>query len=748
MSRILKEGLAHRSDSPTFRQGSRSVPRSLAAALLALLLPVAAGADQNPLVELGTAFTGRPYVLDGNLVMESDGLHEVLRRMDDPLRPTLLGWIDHSQSGYYGEVSYRDGLMLAVHEGSQGGFELVDLVDPTSPEPLSVVNGTSFTSGWLGEGAVIVATAEFCIAYDIDDPRAPEFAAVELLGDVSGSRWFSELGSILYLVDHGSTLRGFDLSSAPALVDVGTADLDLESIAAMVAGDGVLHVLGSRAADVGGDEVVLLTLAETGSLDPVVVAENVLDSGPGARGRALARDGDLLLVALDDGTVHGLSLASPAQPTAVFTLAHLADHLAIGHQALYVLAADRLHIYARPAGGQTPEHLVSRQVLPRIRNVIGDGPVVLAQLHDDPTQLVPVDVTNPQRPRLFEPVALGFGQHLAHDDDRLIVSDGTTRFDIWDVSDPVAPVRLRSVRDTESRLNRARLAGNTLVFDGLDGVANILYDLTDPLRPRRGIGIATNSARAVGETLMLTGGGNRLGLFDIADVERPKWAAPVVLNGNAAAAAFAGPWLYIVVERWPGEVSLRVISVADPTTPQELASLPLPSLASVLVARGPRLFAQSYNQTIVIDISEPLAPSLVGTFPSWGQSGRGLAFHGSTIVNSGWLICLRDETLDHAAVGESPGVTAASLAAPYPNPFNPATTLAFAVDRPGHYTLTVHDVAGREIARLHDGPLGAGEHERTWLGRDHRGRPVASGVYLVRLGGGTVEAIRTVTLIK
>src|SRR5690606_6748128 len=71
------------------------------------------------------------------------------------------------------------------------------------------------------------------------------------------------------------------------------------------------------------------------------------------------------------------------------------------------------------------------------------------------------------------------------------------------------------------------------------------------------------------------------------------------------------------------------------------------------------------------------------------------------------------------------GVT---LAPNYPNPFNPATTIAFSVPRATPVRLTVHDALGRHVATLVDAVRPAGRYE---LRVDLSGLP--SGVYFYRL---------------
>lgn len=91
---------------------------------------------------------------------------------------------------------------------------------------------------------------------------------------------------------------------------------------------------------------------------------------------------------------------------------------------------------------------------------------------------------------------------------------------------------------------------------------------------------------------------------------------------------------------------------------------------------------------------------------------------------------------------------AAVLGAAYPNPFNPQTTLRFRVERAMPVRLAVHDASGRRLAVLADGLRQPGDHEVAWRAQDAAGRPLPSGVYLVRLE--TPDGVRSgkVSLLK
>jgi len=85
-----------------------------------------------------------------------------------------------------------------------------------------------------------------------------------------------------------------------------------------------------------------------------------------------------------------------------------------------------------------------------------------------------------------------------------------------------------------------------------------------------------------------------------------------------------------------------------------------------------------------------------------------------------------------------------------PNPFNPKTTIRFALAEAGVVELAVYTLGGRRLATLLEAaPLPAGEHAVTWNGQDDGGRSLASGVYLCRLR--TNDASRSslkVTLLR
>ncbi len=79
--------------------------------------------------------------------------------------------------------------------------------------------------------------------------------------------------------------------------------------------------------------------------------------------------------------------------------------------------------------------------------------------------------------------------------------------------------------------------------------------------------------------------------------------------------------------------------------------------------------------------------------------------------------------------------TTTQLLPNYPNPFNPTTTISFAINghTPGTVTLTVYNVLGQEIKQLLHGHYTPGTYSVSWDATDQAGQGVASGMYFYRL---------------
>ena len=85
----------------------------------------------------------------------------------------------------------------------------------------------------------------------------------------------------------------------------------------------------------------------------------------------------------------------------------------------------------------------------------------------------------------------------------------------------------------------------------------------------------------------------------------------------------------------------------------------------------------------------------------------------------------------------------------HPNPFNPTTSIEYAVGERGFVTLRIYDVSGRVVRTLVSDTREPGKvHVAVWDGRDGRGRSVSSGVYFYRLETRNLVQTRKMVLLK
>lgn len=112
-----------------------------------------------------------------------------------------------------------------------------------------------------------------------------------------------------------------------------------------------------------------------------------------------------------------------------------------------------------------------------------------------------------------------------------------------------------------------------------------------------------------------------------------------------------------------------------------------------------------------------------------------------------WVLRTTTNSLVTGAPGTPPAPVLA-LAPNWPNPFNPATTIPFALPRDARVRLAIYDAAGRLVRVLVEGERPAGSHTARWDGTDALGRAAGSGVYFARLTAAGEAAIRPLVLAR
>ena len=86
----------------------------------------------------------------------------------------------------------------------------------------------------------------------------------------------------------------------------------------------------------------------------------------------------------------------------------------------------------------------------------------------------------------------------------------------------------------------------------------------------------------------------------------------------------------------------------------------------------------------------------------------------------------------------------------HPNPFNPSTTIDYAIPEGAAVpvSLNIYDLRGRLMRNLVEDEKEPGSHAVHWNGRDNQGGEVSSGLYLYRLEVGEFTSTRKMMLLR
>ncbi len=142
-----------------------------------------------------------------------------------------------------------------------------------------------------------------------------------------------------------------------------------------------------------------------------------------------------------------------------------------------------------------------------------------------------------------------------------------------------------------------------------------------------------------------------------------------------------------------------------------------------------------------------------------GELGLRLVFRPTTEIESTTLEITDNQTYDRAlgvnrlalpapvALQTRPAVF--SLADNYPNPFNPTTTLQYALPQAADVALTVYNVLGQPVRTLVAERQNAGRYAVEWDATNDQGHRLSSGMYFYRLqAGGDFREVKKMLLLK
>ena len=160
-----------------------------------------------------------------------------------------------------------------------------------------------------------------------------------------------------------------------------------------------------------------------------------------------------------------------------------------------------------------------------------------------------------------------------------------------------------------------------------------------------------------------------------------------------------------------------------------------------MLASGPFSLALGDTQEIVLGI--------IGALGSSGPASVGILKYRTQVLRSIYAV-LEEKSLE---IPEEPPPVAVVpddyyLYPNFPNPFNPSTTIEYAIPVDADVRVSIFDVLGREVRILEAARKPAGTYRVVWDGRDRDGRSVSSGIYFYTLIAGHVELSHKLVLVR
>ncbi|MEM1097097.1 MAG: hypothetical protein AAGJ10_21075, partial [Bacteroidota bacterium] len=552
-----------------------------------------------------------------------------------------------------------------------------------------------------GALTTVAATATHVFVTQAGGVSVFEASTLNRVARLDGAASGTVVGNQLLGV-RGATLTIADITNPAAPVLLGSVQLDantgLDATAPVVVGNHAY--VGLSSFSTGSLKVV--DISTPGS--PVVVAT----VNRRAQGVGVA-NGHVVVLDRQTAEVVAFDVSTPANPTqvGVVDLGTRSDDLAAVGNLIFVGIGSRANAGLAVIDASDPANLAilaqgvsgSSDAYGRL---IANGSTVYANNFDEPRTLDVFDVSNPAAPAFRGSIGSDFDVNLAVVGTTVYETNNKTLRAI-DASDPAAPTeadRVTTELEFASRMvaldghlyvnaeQPVRLAigdEGALTFEatlpfadfpttigGTDGHLYVgsfngvtLFDVTDPDAPvERGtastagapFGLAATGTLVVA-TLDIFGSSD-LAILDFAVPDTPVQRGTYTPGAHALALAFdaVGTTLYVVTEQ-----ALEIVDLSDPTAPTLVGSVNLAGSGQAIALAGTTAFVGSL--TLVnnfapptgwfveaIDVSNPAAPSVLATTSATNETLLDLVHVGDgTVVGSFPEFGLRAFALEEAA---------------------------------------------------------------------------------------------------
>lgn len=113
--------------------------------------------------------------------------------------------------------------------------------------------------------------------------------------------------------------------------------------------------------------------------------------------------------------------------------------------------------------------------------------------------------------------------------------------------------------------------------------------------------------------------------------------------------------------------------------------------------------------------------------------------------NNGGNMFAKNNYTDISTTNSISNATTLSI---FPKPVSNTTTIYFSLSQSQKVSLKIFDVNGRLVTTLANEEMQAGVHEIKWNANNASGKPVSSGLYLLRIEAGYFKETKKIFLVK
>lgn len=249
-----------------------------------------------------------------------------------------------------------------------------------------------------------------------------------------------------------------------------------------------------------------------------------------------------------------------------------------------------------------------------------------------------LDVTTPAAPQLLASEKIedsGSTENGLIVGNQLYVASTGAGLQIFDITDPALPVLSGSTKTPKTA--REIAVNNSTAFVACDGGGLSIIDVTDNKAPIE-VGRYDHSGEALsvwvdGTIAYLAKGEGNLQILDISNPQAPTRLGH--FDHHSTCVQVVGNRAYVAGNRtYPdGEHKFRIVDISNPANPLESGSCSLPGDYSyALQVVGNRAYiANNSNGLMIIDIADPVNPSIIGNYGAGpGNPIKGLHISGTT----------------------------------------------------------------------------------------------------------------------